>query len=265
MNVFWHELQARVKVQIGWVSAMLVFMVMSVAKFSTLSADTGASQALLQQFPATVQAIFGMTGLDLTTLSGYFGVLFIYILVILAIHAGMLGTSALNDEERDKTAEFLFVKPRSRARIMTPKLLVGVLYLILQWVTVGTSTVVAVSQVGSVGDFMQDFSNFMIALAVIQVTVFSIGVFVAAAMNNSRLPGKLVAIGVFASYLMFALVKLSPSLEWLKYGSIFCYFDAFSIISDGSLSKTYVIICLSAAGMSVIGAYYMFRRRDLQT
>lgn len=263
MNVFFHELRMRLKGQLGWVFAMVVFMVLSVAKFSTLSSDAGASQALLKQFPATVQAIFGMTGLDLTTLSGYFGILFIYILVILSIHAGMLGSGVLADEERDKTTEFLFVKPRDRARIVTAKWLAGLVYVALQWAVVVASTFVAIQQVAHPGNFASDFWWFMLALAIVQVTMYALGSLAASWTSNVHVPNRLVAIFVFVSYLCFALVKLSPSVDFLKYISVFCYFDAGEIIRTGTLHFAYVVVCAVATIAAIVGTYVFYRRRDL--
>ena len=39
------------------------------------------------------------------------------------VHAAMLGADIISKEERDKTAEFLFVKPISRNKIIISKLL----------------------------------------------------------------------------------------------------------------------------------------------
>lgn len=263
MNVFFQELRLRRKGQIGWVIAMIVFMILSVVKFDTLSSDSAASQALLKQFPSTMQAIFGMTGLDMSTVSGYFGVLFIYILVILAIHAGMLGASLLADEERDRTTEFLFVKPVSRSRVVTQKLLAGCVYIVILWVVVFLSTWLTTFHLTNIGNFMRDFWHFMGALAIVQATMYSLGVFVASLTTNYRLPTRVVAIFVFTSYIAFALVKLTATLDWLKYGSIFSYFDAADVIHRGSLQLIYVLVCLAVTALCIVGTYIFYRRRDL--
>jgi len=171
MNIFFQELRYRRKAQIGWVAAIIVFMALSVVKFDSLSKDTAASKVLLDQFPATIQAVFGMTGLDMTSLSGYFGILFIYILVILSVHAGMLGAGVLADEERDKTTEFLLVKPRSRSMIITQKLLAGFVYVATLWGVVVITTVASTLTVSNTGEFMRNFWHFMLALGITQLVV----------------------------------------------------------------------------------------------
>ena len=238
-------------------------MVLSVVKFDTLAQDASMSEALLKQFPATVQAIFGMTGLSLTTLSGYFGVLFIYVLVILSIHAGMLGAGLLADEERDRTTEFLLVKPRSRSAIVTQKLLAGFLCLVVLWGVVVVTTLAATLSLSNTGEFMRDFWHFMIALGLTQVTVFFLGSFAAALTKNPKLPTRLVASIVFVSYLLFALVKLAPNLDVLKYFSLFCYFDAVKVINDGALQPLSIIVFSTLALVGLVGTYVFYRRRDV--
>lgn len=238
-------------------------MVLSVVKFDTLAQDASMSEALLKQFPATVQAIFGMTGLSLTTLSGYYGVLFIYVLVILSIHAGMLGASLLADEERDRTTEFLLVKPRSRSMIVTQKLLAGFVCIALLWGVVVGTTWVATLSLSNTGEFMRDFWHFMIALGLTQVTVFFLGSCAAALTKNPKLPTRIVASIVFVSYLIFALVKLAPNLDALKYVSLFWYFDAVKIINDGTLQPLSLIVFGALALASLVGTYVFYRRRDV--
>lgn len=263
MNVFLNELRLRRKSQIGWTLSIIVFMALSVVKFSTLAQDAAASEALLNQFPPTVQAIFGMTGLNATTLSGYFGVLFIYILVILSVHAGMLGSGVLADEERDRTTEFLLVKPRSRAAIVTQKLCAGLVCITLLWGIVVVTTLIATLTLSDTGGFMHDFWHFMIGLGTVQITVFFLGSFAAALTKNPKLPTRLVAAAIFASYLLFALVKLAPNLEVLKYFSLFCYFDAVSIINDGRLQPLSIAVFAALALFGLIGTYFFYRRRDV--
>jgi ABC-2 type transport system permease protein len=140
MNVFWRELRTYRKSVLLWSAGIVLLLVASMAKFNTLTAGGMDVNQLLDQFPATVQAVFGMNGLDITTIVGYFGVLYLYVAVMLAIQAGMMGADMIDKEEQDKTTEFLYVKPRSRARILTAKLCAALVVLVvLNIVTFATS------------------------------------------------------------------------------------------------------------------------------
>ena len=52
----------------------------------------------------------GFSDVDVSKISGYYSILFVYILLMATIHAAMLGADIIAKEERDKTSEFLFVK-----------------------------------------------------------------------------------------------------------------------------------------------------------
>ena len=78
MNLFLRELKSHLKSLFIWSAAIAAFMFMSMAKYTVLAGDAAASQQIMKAFPATLQAVFGMTGLDLTTIEGYYGICFIF-------------------------------------------------------------------------------------------------------------------------------------------------------------------------------------------
>lgn len=75
--------------------------------------------------PNTIKTVFGMNGLDAVTLPGYFGICFLFMAIMLAVHAGLLGSNLLTIEPLTKTSEFSYTRPVSRRRILRSKLAVG--------------------------------------------------------------------------------------------------------------------------------------------
>ena len=64
-----------------------------------------------------------MNGIDLATVLGYFGLVFLFVQLCLAIQAANYGFALVSVEEREWTADFLLAKPVGRSQIMTSKLL----------------------------------------------------------------------------------------------------------------------------------------------
>ena len=91
-------------------------------KYAALSNTGDSINELMADMPSSLQAIMGIGSLDLATVDGYFGLLYLYLVIMASIHAAMLGATMISKEERDKTAEFLFVKPISRTTVITAKL-----------------------------------------------------------------------------------------------------------------------------------------------
>jgi ABC-2 type transport system permease protein len=265
MQLYIFELRRHRRGTIIWSLSMIAMMVMSLAKYQTITAGGPAIQQMMNQFPATVQAVFGMNGLDLGTLAGYVGVCFLFIAVLLAVHAGLLGAELLAEEEQDKTTEFLYVRPRSRTQIVTAKLLAGLVCLMAVWLATAAGTWLAITQFASMNGFWQLFWLFMGAAALVQLVFYCLGLAAASIATRPNLPAKFIAGVVFGSYLLYVLAKLSPSLSWLHYLSVFSYFDAGDIIHTLSLNLQYCTFVSIISVAAILATYICYIRRDLQT
>jgi len=262
MNVFARELKARRIGLIAWLVAMAVFMWTSMVKYQTLSTDPTATEALLKQMPETIKTIFGMNGLEATTLAGYFGICFLFIAIMLAVHAALLGTGLLTVEPLNKTTEFLYTRPVSRRRIVTFKLLSGLLQLAILWLVTYATSWGSISLYASMNGFETTLLMFMLAAGIIQITFFSLGMVVAALMRSASGAGKLLTGFVFASYTL-SLVSQLDGYNWLHYTSIFRYFDAVDIINTNALKLHYVIICLGISALAIAIVYLRYPHKDL--
>jgi ABC-2 type transport system permease protein len=62
--------------------------------------------AMIEAMPPAVMDAVNMRAFNLTTLSGFYGLMFIYFGLMGAIAAAMWGSDIISKEERDKTVEF---------------------------------------------------------------------------------------------------------------------------------------------------------------
>src|SRR5664279_2813934 len=131
MSVFFRELKSYRKGLLFW-SIGIVFMIAAgMAKYATFKSTGQSITDLLASLPQAVQVVFGTTGFDLSKASGFYGVIFIYVALMATVHAVLIGNGIIAKEERDKTSEFLFVKPIARSKIITAKLCAGLLNIVL--------------------------------------------------------------------------------------------------------------------------------------
>lgn len=264
MNLFFRELKAHRKSLLIWSIVMAIFMYLSMAKFTALSQDAQASQELMKALPSTMQAIFGMTGLDLTTITGYYGICFIFIAVMLAIHAGMLGSEIVAKEEIDKTAEFLYVKPISRGRALTFKLLAGTVLLIALYIVTFAVSYHSLALVNNGNVPLRELGIFSLALAIIQLTFYALGVLAATALGKPKKATALIAGAVLIAYIAYVLQGLSPDFSWLKNISPFAYFNAQDILSTLQVNYGYALICGTVAFAAITYGYIAYIRRDFR-
>ena len=83
------------------------------------------------QFPPELRAAFGLDALDMATVLGFYGFVFLFVQLCLAIQAGNYGFGLVSIEESELTADFLLSKPVSRAQILTSKLLAALTSLLV--------------------------------------------------------------------------------------------------------------------------------------
>ena len=134
MNIYMRELKAHRKSLLIWSIGMFFLVVAGMGKYSAGAATGGNSMnEIMLQMPKSLQSLFGVGIFDLTIALDFFAILFVYILFMAAMQTVMLGSGIISKEERDKTAEFLLVKPISRTKILTAKLLAAVTILLIFW------------------------------------------------------------------------------------------------------------------------------------
>lgn len=264
MNIFRRELRAHRNGLIGWSIAMIILVASGMAKFSALGSGGQTANELFKAFPKPVQAILGVQGLDLTTVIGYFGVLYLYMQLTVAIHAAMIGAEIISKEERDRTSEFLFQKPITRARVVTEKLLAGIVNIIV------LNVITLVSSILMVAVFAKNYSNnniifvLMAGLLVMQLLFFSLGTALAGYFKNPKFPSIIATSILLATYIIWVVIDLNSKLDLLKYVTPFKYFDAGVIITDGHLDLVYLTLSVIILVVLITTTYLTFNKRDLK-
>lgn len=264
MNIFWREIKAHRKGPVGWSIAMIFLVASGMAKFSALGTGGQSANDVFKAFPKPFLAIMGIQGFDLTTVLGYFGVLFLYIQLTATIHASMIGAEIISKEERDRTSEFLFPKPVTRVRVVSEKMLAGIVNIII------LNVVTMVSSILMVAVYAKNYSNnnmiiiLAVGLFVMQLLFFAIGAALAGLFKNPKLPAVVATSILLATYIVWVVIDLNSKLDFLKYITPFKYFDTSAIINSGHLDLTYVIVSLLLIVILVTSTYLTFNKRDLK-
>ena len=105
-----------------WSVVMSLLIVIAVAKFAGF-ADNPEMLQVLDAMPQAVLDAMDMQAFNLTTLNGFYGLMFLYFALMGAVAAAMWGSTLISKEERDRTVEFSLVLPVSRSQVITAKAL----------------------------------------------------------------------------------------------------------------------------------------------
>jgi len=265
MNLWIREMKAHRKSLILWCIGVIAMVGASMSKYAGLSmSDSGASMnELMADMPKSLQAMMGVGTFDLSKASGYYGAIFVYLLLMATIHAAMLGANILSKEERDKTAEFLLVKPISRSRVLTFKLIAGLTQLVIVNIVMLGSSILFVNPYAHGESVNHDMILLMIGMFLLQLLFLGIGLAIAAV---SRHPKRAVSIATGILLITFILsigIDISGKIDGLKYLTPFKYFDAKHVMYGGGLDAIFIGLTMLILAGSLIMTYVGYNRRDL--
>ncbi len=262
MNIFVRELKANLRSLLIWGGIVILFVTIGISKFSAYYGNP-EMLAILDDMPPALLSAFNMQAFNLTTISGFFGVMFTYFALLLSIAAAMWGSDIISKEERDKTVEFSLTLPVTRSRLVTAKTLAALVNCIgLLLITWGASLVSA-AQYRPDSEFYNFLRLCMLALFITQLTFLAIGIFLGCAMKQYKRASSVAVSLLLGTYFLSIVSSLDKNLEFLKYFSPFKYFDAGVLLHESRIDVTFVGLSLAIILVSMVGAYRTYARRDL--
>jgi ABC-2 type transport system permease protein len=264
MNIFLREIKAHTKSLIFWSLGMLFMIISGMGKFSYY-ADSGQSLTdLIATMPKSLKSILGFGDFDVTKASGFYGMLFLYLVIMVTIHSSMLGANIISKEERDKTAEFLMVKPVSRVRIITAKLLAALLNVfILNLVTLILSISI-VNQYSRGENITSDILILMVGMFLLQLIFLLIGTGIASVSKSPKTSTSIATTILLVTFILSILIDMNNKLEVLKYITPFKYFSAEKLMYGGGLDPVFVILSLLIISSMTWVTYVFYKKRDLK-
>lgn len=254
----------RSRVLVGWLAFICAaYAGVVAAMYPTLLANSAAFDEYMKVWPKEMLAVFGMEG-GLADPGTFFNTYIAGMLWPIAAAIGgiiLAARSTAADVDRGWT-ELTLAAPVSRSRY----LVVAIANQVLAMALLAASTVAALVLVGAVVGAGFDVPRFAVA----GVGAFAFGCAIAAvttligAVTLSRgVAGGVVAGLLLAMYLLHAVAKIQPDLDWVAYLSAFNYYDTTAIIDEGVIPSAdlgvFAAVAIAAWGLAVL----VFRRRDI--
>ena len=229
------------------------------------ASDAEALNDVMAQFPEEFLMAFGMDGLDMSTVLGFYGMLLLFCQICVAIQAANYGVSLVSVEERELTADFLLSKPVARTQIMTSKLLAALTSLAI------TNLVVCISSFVFINIFRDErpyeiktLILMLLTLAFMQLFFLSVGLLVSLLMKRVR---SVTPLSMGLAFGMYVIDAFGDMLGDDKLGNItpFKHFDANYIAKNGTLDLPLVLISVIVIIISVGGSYFLYAKRNIHS
>lgn len=262
MNIFFRELKSNLKSLLIWGVIIILLIMIALAKFSAFAGNP-ETLAMLDAVPTAVLDALELRTFNLTTLSGFFGVMFLYFSLMGAVAAAMWGSTIISKEERDKTVEFSLVLPVSRGKVVTAKALAALVNCLLFVGITWVASVIAVQSYQPDADFYAFLRLEMIAMLLIEMIFLSIGLLLGCSMRHYKRSGSTAVAIILSAYFLSIMTEFKQELDFIKYITPFKYFDAARMLADHQIGSLYIGISVGIILLCLTFAYWIYQRRDL--
>lgn len=265
MNIYVHEFKGFSRSVIAWSIAIFAVMLLYMSVFSSFAADAETLNEMMAEFPDELLAAFGMNGVDLSTVLGYFGITLLFAQLFVSIQAANYGFGLVSVEERELTADFLLTKPVGRPKILTSKLMAALTGLAI------TNAVVWIASFVLIGIFRdgRPYDTGILVLLLLTITFLQL-FFLTVSLIISLFTKRIRSVTPYSMGLVFGLYVLSAFSSMMGEMPIenitpFKHFEANYIVTNGAYDVPLIFLSFALIVISVIGSYILYARRDIHS
>lgn len=208
---------------------------------------------------------FGMTGVDMSTVLGFFSFAFLFCQVCLAVQASNYGFGLVSLEERDMTADFLLAKPVSRTQILTSKLLAAFTGLTTTNLVIWISSFLFISLFRD--ERAYDTNTLILLLSSIvlfQLFFLTVGILVSLLMKKVRSVTPLSMALAFGMYVISAFGGMLGDAK-MELITPFKHFEPNYIVTHAAYNMPLVLISISVILISIAASYVLYAKRNINS
>ena len=263
MNIYLYELKTKLKSVSIWSLSIAALILLFMALYQGFAADAALLNRMMSSFPRELLIAFGITDMDMSTVLGFFGLLFVFTQICLAIQAANYGFSLVSVEETEWTADFLLSKPVGRTHIMTSKLLAALTALAITNIIVWISSFLFINIFRGEHELLvKPLVLLLLSMAVFQLFFLSVGMVISLLVKRIRNVTPYSMGLVFGLYMLNAFGGMigEKSLEIL---SPFQHFAPSYIIKHAAWDMPLVMISVVIIIVSFVASYFLYARRNI--
>ena len=262
MNIFFRELRANFKSLLIWSGIVILFSIVGFSKFSAFYNNPDLL-SVVDAMPEGMIKAFNMDSFNLTTVTGFYGIMVNYMGLMLSIAAAMWGSDIISKEERDKTVEYSLTLPVKRSRLISAKIAAALVNCLLLLFVTWMATLVLAQSYAPDSQFYDFVSTSLWAFFFLQLIFLALGIFLGSALKQHKRAGSLAVSILLGTYFASVLTELSEDMAFLKYFSPFKYFDPLLMLRESRLEVGFALLSLLITAVALAGAYIAYSKRDL--
>ena len=260
MTVFWHEIKRGKTAFLIWTGMIAFLILICMVLYPEMKTQMESVSEMFANM-GSFTAAFGMDQVNFGEVMGFYAVEGGNIMGLGgAFFAALLGTAALSKEEKEHTAEFLFVRPVGRIWICIQKWLAAAAEILAM-----NLAVMAVSAVcfWVIGEEMDGKAFILLhgAFIVMQLEILGVCFGISAFLKGGAMGAGLGLAAVL--YFLNIIRNISEQAEWLKYVTPFAYGEASDIVSKVSLDWPLIALGVLYGALGILAALLHYKKKDL--
>jgi ABC-2 type transport system permease protein len=262
MNIYAHEFKMNLKSVIVWSVSIAILILVFTSLYSGFSQDAALLTEMMDKFPKQLLQAFGMEGTDFSQVLGYFGLLFLFCQICLAIRRQIM-VFMISAEEAEMTADFLMAKPLDGQ--VTHYSCFAFTGLTITNIIVWISSFVFINAFRAGREYDQKaLIVLLLSIVLFQLFFLTLGLLISLLVKKIRSVTPYSMALVFGLYVLnaFGAMLGEKSLEVV---SPFKHFDPNYIIKNVALDLPLVSISVAVTIISIFGSYWLFSKRNILT
>jgi ABC-2 type transport system permease protein len=262
MKIYFRELKANYKSLLIYIGIVGFFVLVGFSKFAGYVENPEIIE-VLNGMPQVILESFNMHAFNLTTVEGFFGVMYAFQALILGIAAVMWGSDIITKEERDRTVEFTLTMPIKRSTLVSAKILATLTYCLLLALAAWSFNAISALRYSPGEDFFRFLTQGMISLVILQLIFMAVGIFLGSALKRHKIAGSAAISILLGTYFFSVISGLREEWDFLKYFTPFKYFDPSLILHESRVEPVFIWLSFGIVLVCLTGAYITYHRKDL--
>ncbi len=263
MNIFRYELKAQSKSTLIWSVSLIALLTIFLSLFTAIVEDKETFLKAMENYPEEMRNAMGMEIIEnIASEMGFYAFSLTFTTLCAAIQAMHYGLAIISKEVRERTADFLMIKPISRIKLVTEKILAAFVMLIITNIFIITFAYVMLNLVKE-DDF--GFGTFMMlssTILLVQLMFYAMGILLSVALPKvkSVLP---ISLGVVFGFYAISSFVATEADDFTRYFTPFKYFYPNYIFMDKKFELSYSLIAAIFVIISIVLSYIIFKKKDI--
>lgn len=262
MNIFLFELRSNFKSTLIWILSICLVAWGFMMIYPTFMADSAGIIEIFKHYPPEFLKALGFVPDQFFSVLGFYSFVLIYVELIAAMQAMVLGLGTAGREIRTRTSEFVLTKPVKRWEVLGAKTLAIFSILVVTNVILMIVSYLSIAQVAEGSFSVSALLLVNLSMFLLQLVFAAIGILLGVTFRKLRSVAP-VSLSIVFGFFVVNMLKGIFDDAWIRYFSPFQFFEKYSIIADKSFETPFLLYSIALIlGFTLISFVY-FSIKDI--